>query len=55
MVKFDLFKNMQNSELILTKSAINQTQKIEVDTIYGGRLEILNADRFAISHYTIKL
>lgn len=29
--KFDLFKKYANSELILTKSAINQTQKIEVE------------------------
>ena len=43
--KFDLFKNM-NSELILTKSAINQTQKIEVDTIYVGRLEDIECRQY---------
>ncbi|HEN4129122.1 TPA: protein VraC [Staphylococcus aureus] len=54
--KFDLFKKYANSELILTKSAINQTQKIEVDTIYVGRLEDIECRQIRnITRYTMAL
>lgn len=53
--KFDLFRNYANSELILTKTAIDQTQPIEVDTIYTGCLkgiecrQIRNIKRFTMA------
>ncbi|EHT20490.1 protein vraC [Staphylococcus aureus subsp. aureus CIG1165] len=54
--KFDLFKKYANSELILTKSAINQTQKIEVDTIYVGHLEDIECRQTRnITRYTMAL
>ncbi|HEI7352307.1 TPA: protein VraC [Staphylococcus aureus] len=54
--KFDLFKKNANNELILTKSAINQTQKIAVDTIYVGHLEDIECRQIRnTTRYTMAL
>ncbi|SUK30631.1 protein vraC [Staphylococcus aureus] len=56
MVKFDLFKKYANRRMILTKSAINQTQKIEVDIIYVGHLEEIECRQIRnITRYTMAL
>ncbi len=51
-----IYLKICNSELILTKSAINQTQKIEVDTIYVGHLEDIECRQTRnITRYTMAL
>ncbi|MBE5661861.1 protein VraC [Staphylococcus sp. SS21] len=54
--KFEIFKQYANSELILTKTAIDQTEKIEVDTTYVATLEDIECQKIRnITRYTMAL